>query len=332
MSDPRIQESKLQQGLTLVELLVVLAIIFLILIIMIPFVTGSREAARLSLCTNNLKQIGLALHNYAGVWNGFPPASSPVQLPPTSGYVSTRFNPSPQVVLLPYLDLPQPFNALNFGQPMEDLLDLDKANSTVARLKFGSFLCPSDETAQKAAPLMGNSYRANLGPCAVCPESGQGALVPNVITPFDSFTDGTSTTIAFAEKLVGSVDRYDPQRDWIDTHATAPLSADAWVTLCSSKLDPRRANFNLGRTWLIAGGMQTHFFTAMTPNSSTPDCGSSTLELGYGAFTARSQHPGGVYILLADGSVRWLKSTITPAVWRALGTRAGAEKTRESDY
>ena len=254
MNKPDYQKTGWRRGLTLIELLVVLAIISLIVLIFAPSYLEPREAARRTQCINNLKQIGLALHTYAGVWNGFPPASSPVDVPPAPGFVSVRCNPAPHVALLPYLDLPQVLNSLNFEQPMADLLDLDQANSTVAQLRTYVFACPSDQMIKKDALLMGNSYRANLGPCVVCPEAGRGALVPLVVTPLDSFSDGTSTTIAFAEKLVGSLDKYDPKRDWIDTHATAPLSAAAWVRLCESKLDPRRANFNLGRTWLIAGG------------------------------------------------------------------------------
>ena len=324
--------SSMRRGLTLVELLVILLLIGIFIVIFVPHGTDMREAARRTQCINNLKQIGLALHSYAANWGGLPASSSPDPVATAPGYVSARFDPAPHVALLTYLERENEYNALNWQQPMADLLDLNQANSTVARASLFVFACPSDAMIKPDADFQPNSYRANLGPCAVCPDSGRGALRPGVVTPIESFTDGTSQTLAFAEKLVGSLEQYDPKRDWIDTHATAPLSADAWVTQCAGKLDPRRANYNLGRTWLIAGGMQTHFFTALPPNAAVPDCGSSTLELGYGAFTARSPHPTGVNGLLADGSVRFFKETITPQLWRSLGTRAAGEPLIDHAY
>ncbi len=315
--------SRRRGGISLIEVLVVLAIIAILAVFLIPMNLGSREAARRSQCICNLKQIGLALHNYATTWGGFPASSSPyaVVVGPDPSTVAA----APQVTLLPYLELNSLYQAINFNLPMTVILEPNHGNYTVAATVVNSFLCPTDSMIRRDSGLVGNSYRAVLGPCVACPDEGHGALRAAEITPLAAFTDGTATTLAFTEKSVGSIRAYDPKRDWLDTMTAARLSADQWVSRCSASIEPGRGKLDFGRNWLIAGGIDTHVFTATAPNSPIPDCGSAAHNHGYGAFAARSQHPGGVNVLRADGMVRFIKSSIPLEVWRGYGTRDGGE-------
>jgi len=103
------------------------------------------------------------------------------------------------------------------------------------------------------------------------------------------------------------------------------LTADQWASLCAGLTDPGMGRIDAGRTWVIAGGVSTHFYTATGPNSRVPDCGSDFYNQGYGAFAARGCHLGGVNALMADGSARWFSSTTVLPLWRSLGTRDGGE-------
>lgn len=322
---PNPDSARRRGGFTLIEALVVVAIIAFLIALFIPVSRGAREAARRTQCVCNLKQIGLALHNYADAWGGFPSVPDPVEVPTPPGYASSTSSPAVLVALLPYLEQAGVFHALNFRVPLGDGFDLDGANGTVARMKINHFSCPSDAMARPPSTIQGNNYRASLGPCAACPDEGQGAIRRGELTPLDAFRDGTANTLAFAERVVGSVEKADPRRDWVDTHTTARLTADAWRSLCEQAGAARGWTLDQGRTWLIAGGMNTHVFTALPPNAPTADCGSSALELGYGAITARSVHPGGVNAVMADGFVRFIKNSVSLPAWRALGTRAGGE-------
>ena len=314
--------SRRRGGISLIEVLVILAIIALLVVFFTPAVSSSREAARRSQCVCNLKQIGLALHNYATTWGGFPASSTPfAMLGPST------VSASPQVALLPYLERGEIYQSINFNLPMPASLAPNQGNFTVAATVVSNFLCPSDSMIPPNTRASVNSYRANLGPCVACPDEGHGALRAGEITPLAAFTDGTATTLAFTEKSVGSIRAYDPKRDWLDTMTAARLSADQWVSRCSASIEPGRGKLDFGRNWLIAGGIDTHVFTATAPNSPIPDCGSAAHNHGYGAFAARSQHPGGVNVLTADGMVRFIKSSIPLEVWRGYGTRDGGEVT-----
>jgi hypothetical protein len=227
---------------------------------------------------------------------------------------------------LAYLEQGSLFNAINFGVPMLVLDDLEIENLTVATQSIAAFLCPSDPLAI-GTRLGSNSYRANLGACEACPQEGHGAFSATGIVNLASYTDGLSNTICFAEKSVGSTGPYTPNRDWLGVSSHPNLSADEWSVLCSGLTDRGQGLLDAGRTWMIAGGVYTHFYTATGPNSKVPDCGSYFYNQGYGAFAARSYHPGGVNALIADGSARWFSSSTNLSLWRSLGSKDGGELT-----
>jgi prepilin-type N-terminal cleavage/methylation domain-containing protein/prepilin-type processing-associated H-X9-DG protein len=311
-------------GVTLLELLVVVAVIGILASLLLPAVQSAREAARRVQCLGNLKQIGVALHNYAAVWHDFPPSSIGYVVPDKENMLETAFYASPHVSLLNYIEQESVFNSINFGKPMLELADLTLDNRTVAATTLQIFLCPSDGGTQ-ATPFGRNSYRANVGTCEGCPQEHDGTFCPMGSSNLATIKDGLSNTLAFAEKTTGSRSVYHAIRDWLNIPSSQERLADEWVAICSSQVDTSRARLDSGNTWMIAGGVYTHFYTATGPNSRVPDCGSTFFNQGYGAFGARSLHPGGLNALMCDGSARWYSSTTVPTLWRALGTKAGGE-------
>jgi prepilin-type N-terminal cleavage/methylation domain-containing protein/prepilin-type processing-associated H-X9-DG protein len=208
-----------RSGFTLIELLVVIAIIAVLIALLLPAVQAARESARRVQCTNNLKQIGLAMHNYHAATGGFPPGAALNGVAVVPGlYASWQPNMSAQAMMLPYLEQLPVYNALNFDFGAEYDLGM---NSTGVLTIVASFLCPSDPNAAKG--LNTNSYQGCMGTTTdymFIPGVAGGAnwmgTTPNVkfIGTTGLFaqavsysvancTDGTSYTVAYAESLVG---------------------------------------------------------------------------------------------------------------------------------
>ncbi|MGC8641761.1 MAG: DUF1559 domain-containing protein [Isosphaeraceae bacterium] len=322
---------------TLVELLVVIGIIGLLASLLLGPVQAAREAARRARCANNLRQLGIALHNYASALGMFPPAPVSYAFPNLRigrAYRGSLY--SAQTELLGQLDQVALYNAINFAVPTSWLSDFEHegANVTAAAQVVDVFLCPSDGSAPRA-PYGPNNYRANAGICGYCRNGVADGAFSYFGTPPSSFTDGLAFTVAFSEKLVGGVGpgrRYMPSRDWIlargiETQNPLSMSADWWLSYCGARSFPAdlpAVKLDAGRTWMLGTTVYTEFLVSATPNSPVPDCG-VTFGVGIGVFAARSLHPGGVNALMADGSVRFFTSGIDKKLWRALGTRAGGE-------
>ncbi len=146
-------------GFTLIELLVVIAIIAVLIALLLPAVQSAREAARRIQCTNNLKQIGLALHNYHAAASSFPPGAALNGVAAVPGlYASWQPNMSAQAMMLPYLEQSPVYNSLNFSFGAEYDLGM---NSTGVLTIIAGFLCPSDPNAGRR--LNTNSYYASMG-------------------------------------------------------------------------------------------------------------------------------------------------------------------------
>ena len=206
-----VHEPPTRRGMTLVELLVVIAIIGILVGLLLPAVQAAREAARRVRCVNNLKQMGLALQNYARVNDCFPPAWS----------YSFPYNSALSVhsQLLPYLEHEALYNAINSLVATRRLYDLDEGreNATAARTRVASFLCPSDPYS-RSWELGPNSYRANMGQSkGSMPEFDDlGAFSRRGRCRLSGFTDGLSNTIALSEKPISSPAGGSPFRDWVD--------------------------------------------------------------------------------------------------------------------
>jgi prepilin-type N-terminal cleavage/methylation domain-containing protein/prepilin-type processing-associated H-X9-DG protein len=317
-------------GFTVIELLVTLGVIALLMALLVPAVQSTREAARRVQCTNHLHQIGVALENFHAN-TGKLPAGSNKASNDQGQYVSN--NLASHVELLPYLDQKPLFDQFDRSEDGFGIVhDPPTSNVNEALLPMGVtvYMCPSDVTTEPRC-----NYRISSGTSPgtheTIPKSSEGAL-QGFRSRFGrrdaEFVDGKSYTTAFAEKLAGDRDpsRITPWRDLVNVDYTPNnmLLPDDALNACGAPLDPQAAHYSFdGTTWVLSGYRQTWYNHVLTPNSAVLDCTSS--EYAQGAFTARSLHPGGVNVLFADGSGRFIASTINLAVWRALGTINGGE-------
>lgn len=322
-------DSAFRRGITLIELLVTISIISILIALLLPAVQSARESARRAQCTNNLKNLGLAISSFETAHQGFPRVVTSLN----PGVSKTNVSPySMHCQLLPYLEATSLFNAINLGIIFGLDISFPTANLTISEAGISVFLCPSDPNAS-AGKL---SYRANIMTGTTSGPS-QNLLLNNWTGPFgwddylpaSMITDGLSNTLLLSEKKVGGGSTsYQSSRDWIDLQRNIDTTTtqDEWLNICSS-LDSSYLSgvqTNSGRNWMISGAIYSEFFMSATPNSVIPDCGWKS-SFGRGVFAARSYHPGGVNAVMADGSVHWFKSTISKEIWRAIGTRSGGE-------
>ena len=327
-------------GFTLIEMLVCISVIALLVAFLLPAVQSAREAARRSQCVNNLKQIGLALQNYHAGHNSFPyEIADNISTPPSKG-PGGRESYSALARLLPHLEQQALYSGINFS--MELYLEQttpNLANQTAFDTTLSSFLCPSDGA--EGTRAHGINYRGNFGvgpapnTTAESPDSGNGFFNFPVTLTAGSFTDGLSHTVAYGERLRGSGnDRHSgpgsPERDFGNLGISSnpsPFDRDADYALAWCRIAAARAfpfSTQAGYSWLISRRMNTTYCHAQEPNGPIPDAIPGVPQ-AWGIATARSWHRGGVNVLMADGSARFVQDTISRKVWRALGTRNGGE-------
>ena len=336
---------------TLIELLVVIAIIGVLIALLLPAVQAAREAARRAQCTNNLKQIGLALHNYEGV-NSVLPIGCIVTW--ASGNTPIFNGWGPLARIQPYVEGQNAFNACNFSIANEA-----PGNITAMGYVTGSFLCPSDGKSHTTYVDDGvnranTNYGMNRGDWYVwggllSAAPPQSPFRVNVSVRFSELADGLSQTFFAAEvksrfpylrKCTGLV--FQPVNGVPRPATNADPSIIAQYTSCSGQVKPDAGHAE----WEDGNTSQSGFTTAWTPNKRTPglfdgvvypdiDLIAQREEEGgptFAAITSRSFHPGGVNVLLGDGSVRFIKDSINGMTWRALGTVAGSEVVSGDSY
>ena len=325
-----------RRGFSLVEILVVIAVIGTLLAMLLPAIQMAREASRRMACQNNLKQLGIALHNYANVNQCFPPGSESrmYAAAPSTPYSFYRW--SALAHLLPYLEQASAYKALNLKIPLYGAnLQVTPANRPAVTQIISLFLCPSDQ--QKAVS-------AGFGPTnyATCTGSGMeggtpfatdGIFYVNSATRFQEITDGLSNTMALSESTLGygSAPLYNSSAVKYRTDYAFINAVPLTETACQN---PKIWNFTDLRGFSWANGeyrctLYNHYWT---PNSEHIDC-ISALVVGdvsvrysaYGWRSARSKHPGGVNVLMADGSGEFCNEYIEPSPWQAMSTRAGSE-------
>ena len=318
---------------TLVELLVVIAIIGVLVAILLPAVQAAREAARRTACTNNIRQMALALANYQSARRHYP-SSVDWDYGVTS---SKDFSWSIQAKILPYLEEGGIYAHINFNLPYNNTLMPD--GSKLQATGIAPYLCPSEpnnhvrKDASGAPEHFPLSYVVNLGTWEVLNpmerRGGDGAFTP-MRQGVKAFKDGMSKTLALAE-----VKTYNPYyRNAGRGEMPIPSSSGEFCGAGDFKV-------NSGHTeWVDARAHQTGFTTVFGPNTkvlcsqaggeydvdwTNMQEGKSLSKVTYAAVTARSHHTGAVNTAFMDGSVHLINDEIDLRVWRAMGTRAGGE-------
>lgn len=314
----------LKRGFTLIELLVVIAIIAILIALLLPAVQQAREAARRSSCKNNLKQMGLALHNYHDVFNSFPLG----ELYPYAG--------NWKVGLLPYMDQANVYNQLNFG-PLAFRSDVSQFNTVLRDYIAPGFNCPSsplDDNGLSSGNIANTlnsqihdytgimgAYPDPKGLASECLDSGggwgsfacaNGLLLVNETALIRDNTDGTSNTIIVGEQS-GNV-------------AGRDMRANYWGGWCGTSRGPLPINaYSTGTTMVSAGTTTLRY----PPNTDHEALTATTCVSNSGCATTyrhntplSSYHTGGVHVLMADGATRFISENIDIDTYLRLGARA----------
>ncbi|MFO0959250.1 MAG: DUF1559 domain-containing protein [Isosphaeraceae bacterium] len=344
-----------RRGFTLIELLVVIAIIGVLIALLLPAVQQAREAARRIQCVNNLKQVGIALHNYHETLGGLPWGDGPDEWNQWSSLA----------LMLPYMEQGSLYNAVNFMYGMQDW-NLP-FNTTIHRTRVAAYSCPSDTDRLTSANASSN-YAGNAGsnPATFYDWDNTGAfnglfgwsgnsrktgnylkMTPG--TGFRDILDGLSNTVAFSEKVkgIGWFTNTRVQDSTIPPSTYALLSKPAAADLLNPTLvynqckglnpsaaaTPQNQNniYPNGSLWYNGCPSNSRYNHVMPPNTWSCTYGGRWGDMG-GAVTASSRHPGVVNALMADGSVKGIKNSISNTVWWALGSRAGSEVISSDAY
>lgn len=338
-------------GFTLIELLVVIAIIAVLVALLLPAVQQAREAARRSQCKNNLKQIGLGLHNYHDQFSVFPYGKGPSYAPYYPGTpVYARW--SAHASILPQIDQANLYNSLNFLAPpdtpgmggvvnfMPAFTSPGGVNTIGSQIAVAVFLCPSDSAPGVGGGWPGqNNYAANQGGWLCDRSDAQGAASDN--SPTETQTgifyflsrvraadvrDGMSQTAFFSEKIRGT-GTPNPQTDLFQISHQTSLANLTQTCNSINTLTNTPLTSKWGWSWTMGENCCTAYNHVAVPNTNS--CAGigfpGTMTNMAMQVTANSYHTGGVHVLMGDGAVHFISSNIDLTVWRAMGTRAGGE-------
>lgn len=322
----QLSQSNSFRAFTLIELLVVIAIIAVLISLLLPAVQSAREAARKAQCLNNLKQIGLGLHNYHEIHNTFPPGyvsfyrrdsgdegTAEDDIGPGWGWASQ---------ILPQLEQRSIHNAINFSLTMTYA-----ANETAQLSRISTFLCPSDFTPNKV-PVRDETNSTTIytvgtsnyigvygvGEIGEAPGRGNGTFFRNSRVGINQITDGSSNTF-----VVGERSHNLSYATWTGRAIGGWLFTTASFEGGTNKFDPEPEE----SFCMILGPIELSEEDGMM---RTPNYPSAHVEDYW------SRHPGGVNFLFGDGSVRFIKNTINEHVYAALATRNGGEVISSDSY
>jgi len=333
----------LNAAFTLIELLVVIAIIAVLIALLLPAVQAAREAARRSQCINNMKQIGLAMHNYVAANGGLPPAKiysgSCTRLNPGNGLV---LNTTAFTMILGFIEQASLYNAYNFSQASNNaawtagnttVVGSAYVNTTVVGTLVASYVCPSDTQPQvvndtntsPANPYwrqqaMRSNYLLNAGTYTDydCPGAAlvqptmnaRGTFYNDISTSLADVKDGTSNTFLVGESVQG------PSHF---SNSYGPYWGSGTHTAVHGRILPPS---NAQAAACLPNGYSGIFYPTAAPASQ---------KLPY-AWVFSSQHPGGVNMVMTDGSVRFIKNTINLYTWWGLATIGGGEVISSDSY
>jgi len=307
---------KKRYGVTLVELLCVIAVIATLMGLFLPAVQTARSSAARTTCLNNLKNLALAAHNHHSTQGAFP---------------AGRGAPVPKIFsahafLLPHLEQDALAARIDFEAPpatysANGTTYDGAANLYAATTPVNAFICPSDRMVGHVpgSQYLGTNYAGNAGSGA-----NSGALVNadgvfflGSAVRLPQITDGASQTALFAERPIGGgIGNTEPHRLMIELPGTADTTAatcgagDLW-------------NAARGGKWIVGNYGNTLYNHALPPNSPSPDCTNATQQKG--RMAARGNHASGLNVAFADGSSRLVSDQIDPALWTAFGSRAGGD-------
>jgi prepilin-type N-terminal cleavage/methylation domain-containing protein/prepilin-type processing-associated H-X9-DG protein len=316
-----------RRGFTLVEILVVIAVIGALISLLLPAVQAARGSARRAMCSNNLRQIGIALNEFDADHKSFP---------------AGRGTPAPQIFspqshLLMYLEDKAIYEMIDFSAAPAgytappDIVYDGSRNLPAASKPAGSLLCPDDDPSGRVpgSEYAGTNYVASAGSGTAggLLATADGVFMLGRMISTKDITDGTSYTVAFSERTLGegsSTASSDPgslERVMREIPgATIPSS-----TTCDPA-QPGTWNHERGAKWIVGNYGNTLYNHAHAPNPPTPDCLNATQQRGL--MAARSAHKGGVNVAMCDASVRFVANSIGLDIWRAVATRGGAENLR----
>jgi len=354
--------SRVRRGFTLIELLVVIAIIAVLIALLLPAVQAAREAARRAQCINNLKQLGLGVHNYISTNNCFPPLMGNFNRAATGATPLEGQGDWPlswAVALLPNLEQTAIFNAANYSQGAPQ-----PQNATLIQTRVATLICPSESLASGPWQVSSwSNYAASFGgPADIAAWNGVFSMMRDSSTGLcacysnsnsgtvgvQSVVDGTSNTCMFSERLMGipspgggpQVAASAPNAIRVGFPITSTVSVDsgnaaeattvmqACKSVAGSTLSMNGHNAWSGGVWAgsHSGTMRFNSYNHWnTPNGLTCiTTGGGPGTIG-DLLTASSNHSGGVNVGMADGSARFIKNTVNPQTWWALGSRNGGE-------
>ncbi len=347
LNDPAVHNGSSRRGITLLEVMVVIAVIALLLTLILPAIQAAREVSRRATCTSNLRQLGMGIADYEAVRRRYPMDDG--NIPPPAGHIVNAW--SEYVELLPHVDAGNVYNAIDFDGPIDGIWsqpfpDVDVNPALATRLPL--LLCPSDQSEE------GNNYRfcAGSNPGMA---GGDGAFAwhqtesGRSVRPRPALvTDGQSHTVAMSEKLV-----MPPGGAWSRHHSfwysgynalmgypnnrESQIPPDEMMDVCRlTPDDPVSWHPYAGQSWSQRFFPFVLYNHVAPPNSSIPDC---TPWSGFpnswiyrsiesptgGMFTARSWHSGGVNVLYLDGHVAFISDSVDLAVWRGMASIDGGE-------
>jgi prepilin-type N-terminal cleavage/methylation domain-containing protein/prepilin-type processing-associated H-X9-DG protein len=347
----------IRAGFTLIELLVVITVLAILLALLLPAVQSAREAARRIQCGNNLKQLGLGVQQYEMVWGNYPPSlvlSGKGNTPDWVGGWSLNSR------ILAFIEQGVIFNSINFAAT-----HMDPVNLTVTAQSVGLFVCPSEVNPQPYSAPYGytsiTNYGWSMGDWYVWGGFGslpsRSAFAPNRSRRPSEFLDGLAFTLLASEvrsrqellvncanlsQVNSPLSQIGPD---VPPHQVIPTLQDGMTV--SDSGHTAWADGQVSQTGITtAWGPNTRVSTSVDPDSVGGNPAAAALErdldlLGtpetsggptYAAVTSRSYHPGGVNVLLGDGSVRFIRQSITGRTWRALGTVSGSEIISADQY
>lgn len=332
--------TRYRRGFTLIELLVVIAIIAVLVALLLPAVQQAREAARRSACKNNLKQVGLALHNYHDTHNTLP--GSPMGRTRDNGWNVW----SGMSMILPFMDQAPLYNQIDFNRGPRQAPN----NGSIHRSVIPAYLCPSD-------PGSGSRPQGDSGPCSYALSSGPvtawgvgnrpraGIFTYRSSTRFTYIKDGTSNTIMASEVQIGLNDGDQTAVSYrnhtagdltftgtghsriADNSQTSIDAIRAYHQACRAALPITHSgdNDDAGRYWGAARNFWGPWFNTLMPPNSPTNCDNDASVSEVRIKSASSHHTGGVHALMADGAVRFISENLDQGTWISLGSKGGAE-------